>query len=56
MPPRGHRSVTLREDDYNFFLDKYEQEKTLLSRRGVRSFSAYITMMLYKAIGPEKHQ
>jgi hypothetical protein len=50
MPPSGHKTITLREKDYTLFLEKYEAEKDTLERRGVRSFSAYITFLLYQAL------
>jgi hypothetical protein len=54
MPPKGHKSITLREEDYAYFLEQYNAEKVSLVRQGVRSFSAYITMMLFKAFESEK--
>ena len=50
MPYKGHKSVTLREEDYNFFWSLWEKQKEELKKKGVRSFSAFVTMKLYEAI------
>jgi len=56
MPPTGHKSITIREEDYTYFLEKYQEQRESLARQGVRSFSAYLTMMLYKAFEHEEKQ
>ena len=49
MPPQGHRTITIREKDYDYFQQQYEREKDILARNGIRSFSAFITMKLYRS-------
>jgi len=38
------------EDDYKFFWSLWEKQKEELKKKGVRSFSAFVTMKLYEAI------
>ena len=54
MPPQGHKTITMREEDYDYFQEQYNKDKEELARNGVRSFSAYITMKLYQAFELEK--
>jgi len=54
MPYKGFKSVTLREEDYTFFMDLWEKRKGELRKKGIRSFSAFITRMLYEALEREE--
>ena len=54
MPPQGHRTITIREKDYDYFQQQYEREKDILARNGIRSFSAFITMKLYRSFDDAK--
>jgi len=54
MPPSGHRSITIRNEDYEYFLTRFKENKKALNRRGVRSFSAFVTMKLYTALESEE--
>lgn len=49
MPRKGHKSITMPEEDYRFFWDLWEAQRDDLKKRGVRSFSAFVTMKLYEA-------
>ena len=46
MPKAGFKSITISEAVYEKFYDTYDQSKTDLAVKGVRSFSGYITYML----------
>ena len=56
MPYKGHRSVTIREEDYKYFWDLWQEQKEELMKRGVRSFGAFITRKLYEAIELDERQ
>ena len=49
MAPKGFKSVTLSDDVYDFFYEKYKRNKIKLRRQGIRSFSAYLSYELYLA-------
>ncbi len=53
MPPQGHKTITIREEDYHYFYKQYTKNKDKLARTGVRSFSAYVTMKLYQSFEAE---
>ena len=46
MPPKGYRSITIREGLYDKLLKKYETEKDYWNERGIPSFSAYVSHRL----------
>ena len=50
MPYKGHKTITLREEDYNYFWDLWQEEKEDLMKLGVRSFGAFVTRKLYEAL------
>lgn len=54
MPPQGHKTITIRKEDYEYFHQLYNKEKERLARNGVRSFSAFITMKLYQTFDDSK--
>ncbi|MDI1495144.1 MAG: hypothetical protein K8823_450 [Cenarchaeum symbiont of Oopsacas minuta] len=54
MPKAGFRSITVSEAIYEKFHDTYEESKTDLAVRGVRSFSGYVTYMLEEIMQKDK--
>lgn len=48
MPRRGsgYCSITVNEEIYNFYKRNYESKKKELKRKGINSFSGYITNVL----------
>ena len=50
MPRKGHKSITIPEKEYNYFMDLWNEEKEELMKEGVRSFSAYVTLTLYRGL------
>ena len=54
MPKAGFKSITISEAVYEKFYDTYDQSKTDLAVKGVRSFSGYITYMLEEMMQKDK--
>lgn len=50
MPYKGHKSITVRDEDYEYFWRLWQSKKDELRKKGVRSFSAFVTMKLYEAL------
>jgi len=48
MPKAGFKSFILREEIYNSWYEKYKKNKDQLYRKGITSFSAYLTHVLYE--------
>ncbi len=46
MPKPGFKSITVSESVYNRFQDAYQKSQEDLSRKGVKSFSGYVSYML----------
>ena len=46
MPKAGFKSITLSEAVYDRFYEVYQTNKDQLSRKGVNSFSGYVTLKL----------
>ena len=56
MPYKGFKSITMREEDYDHFMELWENQKDELMKKGIRSFSAFVTRLLYEAIEREEQQ
>ncbi len=54
MPKAGFKSITVSEAVYEKFYDTYEESKTDLAVKGVRSFSGYVTYMLEEMMQKDK--
>ena len=50
MPYKGHKTITLREEDYDYFWDLWQEQKPELMKKGIRSFGAFVTRKLYEAL------
>ena len=50
MPPKGYKSVTLPSELYDILCTLYMQEKPALKRKGIRSFSGFISYKLDQLI------
>ena len=46
MPKPGFKSITVSELVYDRFQDAYQKSREELSRKGVKSFSGYVSYML----------
>ena len=56
MPRKGHKSITVREDVYNFFKAEYEKREAELRLKGIPSFSAFCTKLLHDMLELEKQR
>lgn len=54
MPKAGFKSITISEQVYDRFYEVFEKNKTELMRRGVNSFSGYVTYMLEQMMQKDK--
>jgi hypothetical protein len=54
MPRKGYRSITVPNDVYEFFKNEWLKNKDQLRRRGVRSFSGYVTSRLNQLMEEEE--
>lgn len=54
MPYKGHKSITVREEDYEYFMSLWIEKKDQLMKQGIRSFGAFVTKMLYEALELDK--
>jgi len=51
VPPRGFKTITLPRDVVDSLKEEWEKRRNYLRRRGVRSFSGFLTMVFYERIG-----
>lgn len=54
MPKKGFKSITVKENVYNYFMDEYKKVKDEMAVKGIRSFSGYVTYRLSQLIELEK--
>ena len=55
MPKEGWKSITVRQDVYDYFKKQYEKRKLEEKlESGVTSFSGYVNHLLYKLMKQEK--
>ena len=50
MPPPGHKSVTLPNDVMGYLSNEWKQRQTELRKKGVRSFSGFVTFVFFEWI------
>jgi len=50
MPRTGYKSITIKDEDFEFFKELWEKQKTELRKQGVTTFSGFVTMKLYEAL------
>jgi len=55
MPAKGFKSITVREEVYNYFWEEWQTAKKKYPlEKGITSFSAFVTKRLYDLIQQEK--
>jgi hypothetical protein len=55
MPERGYKSITVKQDVYDFLMAEYtQQKKEWLVRHGISSFSGYVTYRLNELMEQDK--
>ena len=50
MPKSGFKSYALKEKLYDFLKNEYEDKKKDLKKKGITSFSAYLTSLINESI------
>jgi hypothetical protein len=57
MPKPGYKSITVKEEIYNYFYNEWLKVKEEYAiSKGIRSFSAYVTYRLAQLMNEEKKQ
>jgi hypothetical protein len=54
MPPKGFRTITVPEDVYDYFWQEWTKRKQECAKKGIRSFSAFVTTMVYEMLDERK--
>jgi hypothetical protein len=56
MPKKGFKSITIHEEDYAYFKQEWLKLKEEYRKKGITSFSGYVTYRLHELIAEdEKH-
>ena len=50
MPYKGFKSITVREEVYDYFWRLWQENREEYRRRGITSFSGFVTKLLYEMI------
>ena len=50
LPYKGFKSITVREEVYNYFWEKWQKNKEKYRKQGITSFSGFVTKLLYEMI------
>ncbi len=50
MPKEGFKSITISDYNYERFKEAFQTNKQALARKGINSFSGYVTYMLEEAV------
>ena len=50
MPPKGHKSVTIPDELYDKLWQKWQKSKDELKRKGVNSFSSFVSQYLWRVM------
>jgi hypothetical protein len=55
MPRKGYKSITVREEVYDFFFNEWlKVRKEYILKKGISSFSGYVTYRLNELTEQEK--
>jgi len=55
MPEKGYKSITVKQDVYDFLMKEYKaQKRDWLVRKGISSFSGYVTYRLNELMKLDK--
>ena len=55
MPEKGYKSITVKQEVYDYLMNEYKsQKKEWLVRKGISSFSGYVTYRLNQLMEEEK--
>lgn len=50
LPPPGHKSVTLPNDIMEYLSNEWKRREPELRKKGIRSFSGFVTFVFYEWI------
>ena len=50
MPRTGYKSITVKEEDFKFFKELWNDQKNELRKIGITTFSGFVTKLLYEAL------
>lgn len=50
LPKKGYKSITVKQEVYDYYHAQWQQNKQKYAIKGVNSFSAFITYVLDKAL------
>lgn len=57
MPRKGYKSITVKEDVYDYFYTEYVKVKEEYAiKKGIRSFSAFISQRLSELMEEEERR
>jgi hypothetical protein len=57
MPKKGYKSITLKAEVYDYFFNEWLKVKEDYAiKKGIHSFSAYVTYLLAQLINQDKKQ
>ncbi len=57
MPREGYKSITVKQEVYDYLMKEYQKRKTeLLTKHGISSFSGYVTFRLNELMEQDKAQ
>jgi hypothetical protein len=54
MPRKGYKSITVKENVYDYFKKEYEKVKDEMGIKGIRSFSGFVSMRLAEMLEQEQ--
>lgn len=55
LPKKGYKTITVKTEVYDYFFDEWLNVKEEYAiKKGIRSFSAYVTYCLAKLISEDK--
>jgi len=55
MPRGGYKSIAIKEEDYDFFKNMWEESPLKYRRKGITSFAGFLTMMLFDSFYKQEH-
>ncbi len=55
-PKEGYKSITVKTEIYDYYYNQYLKVKDEYALKGIHSFSAYITHILFQLIEQEKNK
>lgn len=54
MPKKGYSSLTIHTEDYEYFKQEWRKLKENYRKKGITSFSGYVTYRIYEMIEQDK--